>query len=132
MGDAIRTVGGEMAGPTSVEDYLAALPDETREALEKLRKTIWSVVPDAMETISYQMPAFRHEGRMLVWYAGFKDHCSFFPASAGVREALGDELRPYLSGKGTIRFTPEEPLSATLVKRIVRVRIAENAERARR
>lgn len=121
-----------MTGPRNVEAYLAALPGDARRALERLRETIRSVVPEATEVISYQMPAFRYEGRMLVWYAGFKDHCSLFPASAGVRERLGDKLQPYLSGKGTIRFTPEKPLPASLVRRIVKVRIAENAAAKRR
>ncbi len=73
-----------LAGPTSVEDYLAALPEEQRAALEKLRKTIRVAAPEATETISYQMPAFKNQGRFLVSYAAFKDHCSFFPASNAV------------------------------------------------
>ena len=118
-----------MAGPTGVEDYLAALPDEQRAALEKLRKTIRSAAPQATETISYQMPAFKQDGRFLVSYAAFKDHCSLYPASYAVMEALGDELEPYFSGKGTLRFQADEPIPATLVKKIVRLRLEENAGR---
>jgi uncharacterized protein YdhG (YjbR/CyaY superfamily) len=120
-----------MATPTSVEDYLAALPAESRAALEKLRRTIKAAAPEATETISYQMPAFKDHGRFLVSYAAFKDHCSLFPASNAVTEALGEELKPYLSGKGTIRFHPDKPLPATLVKRIVKARLEENAEHRR-
>ena len=116
-----------MAAPTSVEDYLAALPEAPRAALEKLRKTIKAAAPEATETISYQMPTFKLHGRFLVSFAAFKDHCSLFPASAKVLEAHGEELKPYFSGKGTIRFTVDEPLSAALVKAIVRTRIEENA-----
>ncbi len=115
--------------PTSVDDYLAALPEESRAALEKLRKTIKAAAPEATETISYQMPAFKDHGRFLVSYAAFKDHCSLFPASEAVIEALGEELKPYFTGKGTIRFLPDKPLPAALVKKIVKVRIEENAAR---
>ncbi len=115
-----------MAAPTSVEEYLAALPDGPRAALEKLRDTIKAAAPEATETISYQMPAFRLHGRFLVWYAAFRDHCSLFPASGRVLEAHREELKPYLSGKGTLRFTVERPIPATLVDRIVKTRIQEN------
>jgi uncharacterized protein YdhG (YjbR/CyaY superfamily) len=116
-----------MAGPTSVEDYLAALPEESRDALEKLRKTIRAAAPEATETISYQMPTFKDQGRFLVSYAAFKDHCSLFPASKAVIEAHGEELKPYFSGKGTLRFTADKPIPAALVKKIVKTRIEENA-----
>jgi uncharacterized protein YdhG (YjbR/CyaY superfamily) len=121
-----------MTAPTSVEGYLAALPEESRAALEKLRKTIKAAAPEATETISYQMPAFKDHGRFLVSYAAFKDHCSLFPASEAVLEALGEELKPYFSGKGTIRFTADKPLPSALVRKIVKVRIEENAARYRR
>jgi uncharacterized protein YdhG (YjbR/CyaY superfamily) len=121
-----------MAGPTDVENYLAALPADQRSALEKLRTTIRTTAPDATETISYQMPTFKLRGRVLVYYAAFKDHCSLFPASEAVMEALGEELKPYFSGKGTLRFTPDKPIPAALVKRIVKARIEEIAARGRR
>jgi uncharacterized protein YdhG (YjbR/CyaY superfamily) len=116
-----------MASPRSVEDYLVALPEESRTALERLRKTIKAAAPEATETISYQMPTFKDQGRFLVSYAAFKDHCSLFPASEAVMEALGEELKPYFSGKGTLRFTVEKPIPAGLVKKIVMARIEEIA-----
>jgi uncharacterized protein YdhG (YjbR/CyaY superfamily) len=121
-----------MAGPASVEEYLSALPAEPRTALEQLRATIKTAAPQATEAISYQMPAFKDQGRFLVSYAAFKDHCSLFPATQAVRDRLGKELEPYLSGKGTIRFAAEEPLRATLVKAIVEIRLEENAALRRR
>ncbi len=121
-----------MTAPTSVEDYLAALPEESRAALEKLRMTIKAAAPEATETISYQMPAFKDHGRLLVAYAAFRRHCSLFPASTAVIEALGEELKPYYTGKGTIRFHADKPLPAALVKKIVKARIEENAARSRR
>jgi uncharacterized protein YdhG (YjbR/CyaY superfamily) len=121
-----------VAGPSGVEAYLAAVPPPYRALLEELRKTIKSAAPDATETISYRMPAFKdRNGRSLVWYAAFKDHCSLFPATGAVMEALEKELQPYLSGKGTLRFTADRPMPARLVKRIVRVRLGENASRGR-
>jgi uncharacterized protein YdhG (YjbR/CyaY superfamily) len=121
-----------LAAPTSVDDYLAALSEAPRAALEKLRRIIRAAAPEATETISYQMPAFKLHGRFLVSYAAFKNHCSLFPASKAVLEAYGEELDPYFSGKGTIRFTTDKPLPAALVKKIVKTRIKENAALARR
>ena len=113
-------------------DYLAALPEDSRVALEELRQTIKAAAPEATETISYQMPAFKSHGQFLVSYAAFKDHYSLFPASEAVIEALGEELKPYLTGKGTIRFRAGKPLPAAVVTKIVKVRLAENAARSRR
>ena len=121
-----------MTAPASVEEYLAGVPEGSRTALETLRKTIKAAAPEATETISYQMPAFKDEGRFLVSFAAFKDHCSLFPASEAVVEACGEELKPYLSGKGTIRFQADEPLAPALVTKIVHTRLAENAAHRRR
>jgi uncharacterized protein YdhG (YjbR/CyaY superfamily) len=128
---AIRAEEADIAAPNSVEDYLAPLPEEQRAALEKLRKTIKAAAPKATETISYQMPAFKQDGRFLVSYAAFKDHCSLYPASYAVMEALGDDLEPYFSGKGTLRFQADRPIPAALVKKIVELRLEENAARSR-
>ena len=121
-----------MAGPTDVDEYLAALPEDSRTALQRLRETIKAAAPEATETISYQMPTFRLHGRFLVSYAAFKEHCSLFPASAKVREVCGEELEPYLSGKGTLRFHADRPIPAALVRKIVKARIEENAASGRR
>lgn len=121
-----------MTTPAGVEDYMAGIPDASRAALEKLRKMIKAAAPEATETISYQMPALKLDGRFLVSYAAFKDHCSLFPASAKVVEACGEELKPYLFGKGTIRFTVDKPLPAALVEKIIKVRLEEHAAFPRR
>lgn len=118
-----------MATARSVEEYLAALPEGSRAALEKLRAQIRRAAPLATETISYQMPTFRDGDRMLVSYAAFRDHCSLFPMSKAAIQANIDQLRPFVSGEGTLRFTPEKPLPATAVKRIVQARLEENAAR---
>ena len=114
-----------------MDQYLAVLPAGQRAALEKLRRQIHAAAPEATEAISYRMPAFKERGRILVYFAAFKDHCSFFPASGAVMEELGDELEPYFAGKGTLRFTVEHPIPARLVRKIVKLRRAE-IEAARR
>jgi len=121
-----------MAAPTSVEDYLAALPEDRRTAVEELRQTIKAAAPEATQVISYQMPTFKSHGQFLVSYAAFKNHYSLFPASEAVVEALGEELKPYLAGRGTIRFPAGYPLPVHLVTKIVKVRLAGNAAAERR
>jgi len=109
----------------SVEGYLAALPDDSRGTLEKVRQAIKVAAPDATEKIGYGMPGFSLDGRYLVYYAAFKDHCSFFPASNGVMEEFAEELEGYDVSKGTIRFPIGKPLPATLVKKLVKARVRE-------
>jgi uncharacterized protein YdhG (YjbR/CyaY superfamily) len=121
-----------MATSPSVEAYMAALPEDRRAVLEELRSTIKAAATEATEAISYQMPAFMQDGRLLVSYAAFKHHYSLFPASGTVVATLGDELRPYLSGKGTVRFPADKPIPVALVSRIVAVRLEEHAARSRR
>ena len=116
------------ATPQTVDDYLAALPEEARATLEKIRKTIKAAAPKATEVISYQMPMYKHHG-MLVGFAAFKDHCSFFPGAKPVA-TFKDELKAYETSKGTIRFPIGKPLPAALVKRLVKARVAENEKRA--
>jgi uncharacterized protein YdhG (YjbR/CyaY superfamily) len=114
-----------MTTPTSVDGYIASLPEGRRAAVQALRQAIRGAAPAAVETIAYRMPAFKMDGRFLVSYAAFKNHYSLFPASAVVVEAVGDELTPYLAGKGTIRFPASAPIPASLVTEVVKVRVAE-------
>lgn len=117
--------------PAGVEEYLAGVPEPQRAALERLRRVIRSVVPDAEEGIAWQMPAFRAHGRWLVGYAAFKEHCSFFPMSGALVEDLVEELQGFVTTKGSIHFTPEKPLPVALVKKVVRARAAEAAAKGR-
>jgi uncharacterized protein YdhG (YjbR/CyaY superfamily) len=110
---------------STIDEYLAPLPAAKRAALQRLRRTIKSAVPGAEECISYGMPAFRYEGRMLAWFAAAKNHCSFYPG--GAIEACKKELAKYETSKGTIRFQPDAPLPAALVKKLLKARIAANA-----
>lgn len=116
---------------TTHEDYLAALPDAQRAAPEKLRKTVRATVPQAEECISYQLPALRLDGKILVLFGATAKHCSFFPGSGAAVEAHKDYLKRYSTSKGTIRFAAAKPLPARLVRRIVKYRIAENAAQQR-
>jgi uncharacterized protein YdhG (YjbR/CyaY superfamily) len=116
-----------VAGPSTVEEYLAGLPAEARAALEQIRAAIKAAAPEATEGISYQIPTFKVKGRALIWYAAFKDHYSVYPATAGLRQQLGEELKPHFSGKGTLRFAVDRPIPTDLIKRIVAVRLDEAA-----
>jgi uncharacterized protein YdhG (YjbR/CyaY superfamily) len=109
----------------TVEEYLADQPEDVRETLESVRRSVLAVVPDATEKIGYGMPGFYVDGHPLVYYSAFKEHCSMFPASGGVIENLADELKGYGLAKGTIRFPIGEPLPPALVKKIVKAKLKE-------
>jgi len=113
----------------TIDEYLAALSEDKRAALEKLRQTIRALAPKAEECISYGLCAFRLQGHPLVAFGAWADHCSFYPMSAHTITTHKDALRQYHTSKGTIRFTPEKPLPAALVRKLVKARIAENATR---
>ncbi|HEX9549548.1 MAG TPA: DUF1801 domain-containing protein [Candidatus Limnocylindrales bacterium] len=112
-----------------VDDYLSTLPEDRRAWMQTLRETIRAAAPEAEEVITYKMPGFKSHGTFLVSYDAFKRHYSIFPASAGVIAAGGDELAPYLIGKGTISIPIGIAVPVELVTKIVRARVAENAGR---
>ena len=109
------------AGPKTINAYLARIDRDKRAALQKLRKDIRAAAPRAEECISYQMPGFRLDGKMLVWFGAAAHHCSFFPG--GIVSEFKKDLAKYDTSKGTIRFDPAHPLPATLVRKIVKARI---------
>jgi uncharacterized protein YdhG (YjbR/CyaY superfamily) len=115
--------------PSDTDAYLATLSPDKRAALQKLRRTIKAAAPEAEECISYRMPAFRQNG-LLVAYAGFANHCSLFPC--GSVKAFSKELARYETSKGTIRFDAKKPLPVSLVRKLVKARVAENAARKKR
>ncbi len=117
-----------MAKYQNVEEYMAQLPDDRRSVMEQLRETIRSAAPDATEAISYNMPAFRLGGRFLVSYEAFKRHYSLFPWSDAMVAELGEDMKPYAVGKGTVRFPADEPIPSALVTRIVEIRNREVGE----
>jgi len=112
------------SAPKNVDEYLAGVPEPARSTLNKMRTAIRSSVPpEAIETISYGIPAFKHKG-VLVWFAAFSDHCSLFPTAA-VIEAFKNELKRFPTSKGTIQFPTDKPLPARLVRRLVKARVAQ-------
>jgi uncharacterized protein YdhG (YjbR/CyaY superfamily) len=120
-----RTTVGK---PATVDAYLAALSDDRRAALEKLRRTIRSAAPKAEECISYGLAAFRHDG-MLVAFGATGRHCAFYVMSSTTLDDYEDELAGFDTSKGTIRFAPDAPPPAALVRKLVKARLAENAAR---
>ncbi len=114
----------------SVDEYLSKVAEPAKSSLEKLRKIIKETAPNAEEVISYGMPAFKQSG-ILVYYAVFKGHCSLFPG-ASIVKVFQEELKNYKTSKGTIQFTVEKPLPASLVKKIIKLKIRENEERKKR
>lgn len=112
--------------PQSIDEYIAAEPREVQVALERVRDAIHKAVPKAEETISYKIPAFKLDGRILLYFAGWEKHYALYPAgSAKVREAFKDELARYEVRKGTIRFPLSQPVPVTLIRRIAKFRAKE-------
>ncbi|HET7106836.1 MAG TPA: DUF1801 domain-containing protein [Candidatus Acidoferrum sp.] len=114
------------AAPKSIDAYLARVPQPARTTLQKVRAAIRAALPpSATETISYKIPAFRH-GQIVIWFAAFADHCSLFPTGR-IIEMFKADLQPYTCSKGTIQFPTDKPLPASLIKKMVRARLANIA-----
>ena len=122
-----------MKPPQTVDEYLAAVPEAPRLTLEKVRERLRAALPaGATEGFSYGMPAFKLEGKAVVAYAAFKNHCSLFPMSGAVFAKLTEELRPYKTSTGTLQYAIGKPIPAALIKKIVKVRLAELQEKKQR
>jgi uncharacterized protein YdhG (YjbR/CyaY superfamily) len=111
--------------PTTIDEYLATVKGERRAALDKLRKTIRAIIPKAEECISYRMPAFRLDGRIVAGFAATTKGCSYFPFSGTTLRTLARDLEGYSGTKSSLHFDPSKPLPATLVRKLVKARIAE-------
>lgn len=117
--------------PKTVEEYLARVPEPARTTLRKVRAAIRMVVPrEAIESVSYGIPAYKHDG-ILVWFAAFTHHCSLFP-TASVIKAFKNELAGYTISKGTIQFPIDKPLPVALVRKVVKARVAQDESKKRR
>ena len=117
--------------PQNVDEYLAGVPEPARSTLNKMRTAIRSSVPpEAIETISYGIPAFKHKG-VLVWFAAFSNHCSLFPTSS-VIAAFKNELKGFSTSKGTIHFPIDKPLPTALIREIVKARLVQIQSKGRR
>ena len=111
----------------TVDEYISALPSQTRDAAASLRQAIQQAAPQAEEAISYNMPAFKWKG-MLVWYGAFKNHIGFYPRTSAIA-AFKSELAPFKTSKGAIQLPIDEPIPINLVKKIVKFRMGENRRR---
>jgi uncharacterized protein YdhG (YjbR/CyaY superfamily) len=112
--------------PKTIDNYLSGVRPDQRAALQKLRETIRTVAPKAEECISYGIPAFRLNGRSLVFFGAWANHCSFYPGSSATLRKFQSDLKGFQISKGTIRFSPDNPLPLALVKKLVKARIAQN------
>ena len=117
-----------MKGPKkeykTIDEHIATFPKNVQSILQELKQVIREAAPEAKETISYQIPAFRQNG-LLVWFAAFKTHIGFFPKASGI-ENFKEKLCSYEISKGTVRFPIGEPIPYDLIKKIVRFRVKEN------
>lgn len=113
------------AAVKNVDDYLKNFSGDQLVTLEKIRKTIKAIAPNAEEFISYGMPAYKQD-KMIAYFAGFKNHCSYFPGSYAVIKQFEDDLKPYKISKGTIQFPINKSLPSSLVKKLVLAKMREN------
>jgi len=119
-----------MKKPKDIDEYIAAFPKDIQNILKEFRATISKVAPQAEEVISYGMPAFKLNG-MLVWFAAHSNHIGFYPRASGV-EAFKKELSIYKNAKGSVQFPLDKPLPVTLIKKMVKFRVTENSQRAKK
>ena len=117
--------------PATVEAYLASIPEDRRPAVADLRRIVAAAAPDAVEVIAYDMPAYRLDGRFMCSFGAYKRHYSLFPASQAVIDTLGEEVAPYVKGRGTLQFPADRPLPLDLIARIVAIRREETAAAGR-
>jgi uncharacterized protein YdhG (YjbR/CyaY superfamily) len=118
--------------PKTIDEYLAKLSPEARVALEKLQRTIRTILPKAEECISYSIPAFRFEGHVVAGFLATKTGCSYFPFSGTTLATLADELGGYDRTKSALHFAPKRPLPVTLVRKLLKARIAETEDKAKK
>ena len=111
--------------PKTIDQYLAGVKADQRSALEKLRRAIRATAPNAEERISYGIPAFRLNGRALVFFGAWANHCAFYPGSSATLKKFRNDLRDFQTSKGTLRFSPDNPLPVALVKKLVKARVAQ-------
>ena len=111
--------------PKTIDQYLAGVKADQRSALEKLRRAIRAAAPSAEETISYGIPAFRLNGRALVFFGAWAKHCAFYPGSSASLKKFRSDLKGFQLSKGTIRFSSDNPLPVALVKKLVKARVAQ-------
>jgi uncharacterized protein YdhG (YjbR/CyaY superfamily) len=118
-----------MSRDPAVDEYLAAVSPSSRALLQKLRKTIRSIVPDVEECISYRLPAFRYRGRIIAGFSATSSGCSYYPFSGSTLKTLAGDIHGYSKTKSALHFGPDRPLPASLVRKLLQARIAEGQRR---
>ena len=122
----MRSKNAALGPPTNVDEYLERVPEPGRGTLEKIRAVIRANAPkETTEGISYQVPAYKYKG-MLIGFAAFSDHCSLLVMNPSVISGFTEELKKYTTSKGTIQFPLDKPLPASLLKKIIKARVAQN------
>ena len=116
--------------PRTVDEYIAFFPAELQPVLQEVRETILSALPGAEETISYDMPTFKLNGRMVIYFAGWKKHIALYPVNAALSENLSDEISKYKGSKDSIHFPLNKPMPLDLISRIVIARAQEKTDQA--
>jgi len=117
--------GSTTKPPTTIDEYISVTPEPARSTLIRMRQAIHAALPEATEAITYQIPTFKYRGHSVVAIAAFKNHCSLFPMSGAVIEKFKDELERFHTSKGTLQFPTDKPLSAALLKKLIKARMAE-------
>ena len=125
MSEDAAAADSHAAGVRAVDEYICALPEDRRGPMAEIRRALVSAAPKAAETIAYKMPALRMNGAFFMSYDAYKRHYSLFPATDRMEQQLGDEIAPYLAGKGTLRFKADEPLPVELIRRVVEIRLQD-------
>lgn len=120
-----------MPTPTTVSDYIARTPPRARKALRQLRAAIRAAAPGITERISYRIPTFGLDGRSILYIAAFKEHVSIYPVTSGMVAKYGDAIAPYRAGKGTLRFSLDDPIPVGLVAKLAKARVREHRKSVR-
>lgn len=111
---------------SSIDEYIASFPDDVQKILQEIRAVISDAAPEAVETISYDMPTFNLNGTYLIYFAGWKKHIALYPVSEKISQALSSELSGYKGTKGSVHFPLNKPMPMDLIRKITKLRIAEN------
>ncbi len=113
--------------PRNIDEYIAGFPPDVQESLQKMRTIVREAAPDAEETLKYRMPTFVLQGN-LVHFAAFENHIGFYPTPSAI-EAFSDDLKPYVSAKGSVQFPVNRPVPFALIRRMVQFRVKETREK---
>jgi uncharacterized protein YdhG (YjbR/CyaY superfamily) len=118
-----------MAAPLNHDAYINSFPPATQKLLQQVRETVLKAATGAVEVISYSMPAFKYEGMMLTWFAGYERHIGFYPGASGIA-AFQKEIAEYKNAKGSVQFPLDKPMPVALITQMVKFKVAENLQKA--